>query len=58
MNHTEHILESIDEKFSDVELLMLELPIKAAVKSQLVGRLYAIYEEMEDALVMTPVDFE
>jgi hypothetical protein len=56
-NQTEIIMDQIAEKVNDIEDLMLGLPIRANVKSQLLRQLDEFYQEVNDALELSPVDW-
>lgn len=57
-NYADDILEELDAKLDELEELINRLPLKSAVKAQLVNNIYAMWEEIEDNMDMTPVDFE
>jgi hypothetical protein len=57
-NYADDILEELDAKLDEVDVLINRLPLKSAVKKQLLEHIYALWEEIEDNLDMTPVDFE
>ena len=55
---TAEILEQLDAKLDEIDALIHELPLKSKVKNQLLDSIYSIWEEIEENLDMTPVDFE
>jgi hypothetical protein len=57
-NYADDILEELDAKLDELEELINRLPLKSAVKAQMVNNIYAMWEEIEDNMDMTPVDFE
>lgn len=57
-NYADDILEELDAKLDEVDVLINRLPLKSAVKNQLLEHIYSLWEEIEDNMDMTPVDFE
>ena len=57
-NYADDILEELDAKLDEVDVLINRLPLKSAVKNQILEHIYALWEEIEDNMDMTPVDFE
>lgn len=57
-NYTDELLEELDIKLDEVDELINRLPLKSAVKAKMINTIYALWEEIEDNMDMTPVDFE
>ena len=55
---TNDILERLDNTLDTVDELIQQLPIKAERKRQLTGLVYELWMEIEDAMSVTPGDFE
>jgi hypothetical protein len=50
-----NIVEQIDAKLDELEVLLGKLPIASGVRSQIVNHIYEIYAEVEDAVETTVV---
>jgi hypothetical protein len=50
-------LQELDEKLDEVDALICQLPLSAAVKKQLCLQVYALWEEVEGAIDLTPTDW-
>jgi hypothetical protein len=50
-------LQELDEKLDEVEALIQSLPLRVAVKKQLVAKVYDIWSEVEASMELTPVDW-
>jgi len=57
-SYTNEVLEELDAKLDEIDELIHRLPLKAGVKSKLIDTVYALWEEIEENLDMTPVDYE
>jgi hypothetical protein len=49
-----NIVEQIDAKLDELEVLLGKLPISTAVRGQIVNHIYEIYAEVEDAVEANP----
>lgn len=54
----DEVIELIEEKIQEIEDLILELPIKASVKGHLVRALQEVQQQTDDALDLTPADWD
>ena len=45
-----NIVEQIDAKLDELEVLLGKLPIASGVRGQIVNHIYEIYAEVEDAV--------
>jgi hypothetical protein len=45
-----NVVEQIDTKLDELEVLLGKLPISSGVRSQIVNHIYEIYAEVEDAV--------
>jgi hypothetical protein len=54
----DEILEELDAKLDEIDMLIHQLPLKASVKNKMIDTIFALWEEIEDNLDMTPVDYE
>jgi hypothetical protein len=52
------ILEELDAKLDEIDMLIHQLPLKDSVKAKMIDTIFALWEEIEDNLDMTPVDFD
>jgi len=57
-SYVDELLEELDAKLDEVDVLINRLPLKGAVKNKLLDTIYTLWEEIEDNMDMTPVDFE
>ena len=54
----DEVIELIEEKIEEIENLILELPIKSSVKGHLVRALQEVQQQTDDALDLTPADWD
>lgn len=54
----DEVIELIEEKIEEIEDLILELPIKSSVKGHLVRALQEVQQQTDDALDLTPADWD
>jgi hypothetical protein len=54
----DEILEELDAKLDEIDMLIHQLPLKDSVKAKMIDTIFALWEEIEDNLDMTPVDYE
>lgn len=57
-SYVDEVLEELDAKLDEVDVLINRLPLKSAVKNKLIDAIYNLWEEIEDNMDMSPVDFE
>lgn len=53
----DEVMELIEAKIEEIEMLVLGLRVKAAVKNQFYTRLHNAVEELEDSSVLAPADW-
>ena len=57
-SYTNEVLEELDAKLDEIDMLIHQLPLKDSVKNKMIDTIFALWEEIEDNLDMTPVDYE
>lgn len=57
MSYPNDVLEQIDTKLDELEELIQKLPLKPAIKANIVNQIYDMWTEIEEFIDVTPTDF-
>ena len=58
MSYSDDVLEQIDTKLDELEVLIRSLPLNPAVKDKLADKVYEMWTDIEDCMDLSPTDWK